>query len=372
MLKTVFHFFIMGVTVLVAANSSHAASFESLYGQLRPTAETALPSTVEPLAFVEDSDNQVATVSFLDYIAGGGKDGGKDGDGKGKGCGDGCVGNWRDNTVVFLASDAWTNIGDTATAGNAFGQSRVQSNFGFRTGFNTGVGLGNLPFRAQVGASYGAYDFKGRGNFPGAIDDTVEQQIFLTAGLYSRSDVCCGDRISWAIVYDHMYDDGWGTFANNNVNLGQVRGMFGYAWNECNEFGVWATTRAHQDTANVATPVATATIRAVDQVNAFWHHNYEFGGDTWLYLGTADSPSSWTLGLSAQAPLNDRAALFANCNYYVPGSATGSAGGTEEIWNVSLGVSWYLGGKASNGSVSGHKGLPLMPVANNGTFAVSN
>ena len=51
MLKIVFQFFVMGVTVLVAANSSQAASFEYLYGQLRPTAEAAPISTVGSVCF---------------------------------------------------------------------------------------------------------------------------------------------------------------------------------------------------------------------------------------------------------------------------------------------------------------------------------
>src|SRR5262245_23029646 len=39
-----------------------------------------------------------------------------------------CIGNWYDNTAVFVASDAWKGIGDFF----------FNNNFGYRTGFNTG------------------------------------------------------------------------------------------------------------------------------------------------------------------------------------------------------------------------------------------
>jgi outer membrane immunogenic protein len=80
MLKIVFQFLVMGVTVLVAASSSQAASFEYLYGKLRPT-EVVQASAVEPLAWVEESDDEVALTSFFDRLSDG--KGGKGGDGKG-------------------------------------------------------------------------------------------------------------------------------------------------------------------------------------------------------------------------------------------------------------------------------------------------
>ncbi len=48
MRKTVFHFFLFGMTVLAAASSSHAASFEYMYGQFRPTAPPRLRRSAPP------------------------------------------------------------------------------------------------------------------------------------------------------------------------------------------------------------------------------------------------------------------------------------------------------------------------------------
>lgn len=282
-----------------------------------------------------------------------------------------CIGNWRDNTVVFAATDAWSNIGDGVIAlGSPFGAARTQGNYGVRFGSNTGFGLGDSRVRAQVGSSYGAYDLKGRTNFTGATSaSAVEQQIFATAGLYKRSDILNGDAIAWGVVYDYMYDSDWGAQGNSNLNFGQIRSIFGYALSESNEVGISSTLRAQSDSAALVGFTASR-IHAVDQANIFWHHNWQSGGDTWLSVGAADSPTSWTLGFAGQAPLSRGVSLFTSANYYIPGSATGAAGATEEIWNVTAGLSISLGGKAYNRTVSGNAGMPLLNVADNGTFAL--
>lgn len=377
MLKTVFHFFLFGMTVLVAANSSHAASFEYMYGQLRPTVEAAPISTVEPLAFVEESDDQVALASFFDRISGGGKGDGKDCDGKGdgKGCGDECVGNWRDNTEVWAGADTYRGFGDGRSAAFFPLPFATGNSAGAVAGFNTAFGLGESRVRAQVGASYGWYDFKGR-----TIDDpgqeaSVQQQAYVTFGFYKRSDICCGDRISWGVVYDQFFGHQWGWTADE-IYLAQVRGILGYAINECNEVGVWGTFRTNQDLAGISSVGANinTTVRTMNQANAYWRHNWAFGGNTMMYVGGFDQAdvASWQLGMLNTVPLNHSVSLYGNFNYVVPGSASGLAGAAEEQWNAGVGFVYYLGGKAVNSTVSGNTGLALLPVANNGSFLITN
>jgi hypothetical protein len=72
------------------------------------------------------------------------------------------------------------------------------------------------------------------------------------------------------------------------------------------------------------------------------------------------------------APLSNNVALYANFNYVVPGSATGLVGAAEEQWYAGIGLTVYLGGKAVNPTVSGNRGLPLLPVANNGSLLVTD
>ena len=367
MRKTVFHFFLFGMTVLAAASSSHAASFEYMYGQLRPTAEVVPASAVEPLAWVDESDDQVALTSFFDRISGGKGDDGKDGDGKGgKGCGDDCVGNWRDNTQVLVGFDTYKSLGDTIPPPGFV--AGYMNSAGVVAGFNTGVRLGDSRVRGQLGASYGIYDWKGRDT---TSPSSSEQQTFVTAGLYKRSDVCCGDRISWGVVYDQFFGHQWGVFANE-VYLNQFRGIFGYALNECNEVGVWGTV--HTNTDGTAFAITPPPIRAMNQANAYWRHNWEFGGSTMAYVGAVDQAdvASWILGLNGQAPLSDRVSLYGNTTFALPGSGTGSVGSNELQWNVGFGLSVSLGGKAVSRTVSGNKGLPLLPVANNGSFLITN
>jgi len=271
-------------------------------------------------------------------------------------CGCGGIGTWRDNTVLYLASDNWKDVGDID----------FPNNFGYRAGFNTGFRLGDSALRGQVGASYGGYDLKGNiARVFGPFD--VEQQIFFTGGVYKRSDVYSGDRIAWGVVYDYMYDTRWGVVGNDE-GVGQVRWQIGYAWDEDDEFGVWGAFRAQSDIVPFFGP-----IRAIDQTSMFWHHNWAFGGDTTFYVGAADSPSSWVFGANGQVPLSDNAALFAATTFFVPGAATGTFNAQlYDTWNVTAGLCFFLGPKAVNDSVSGNAGLPLLNVADNGSFGIQD
>ncbi len=376
MLKIVFHFIVLGVTVLVAANSSQAASFEYLYGQLRPTAEAAPISAVEPLAFVEESDDQVALTAFFDRVSGGKGGDGKDGDGKngdGKGDCDECIGNWRDNMVVWFGADAYKSLGDTLPPPGFV--AGYMNSAGVVAGMNTSVAIGDLRTRFQIGGSYGVYDFKGRDSgailAPPSKDSSAEQQGFLTAGFYKRSDICDGERISWGVVYDQFWGHQWGLMANQ-VYLSQMRGIVGYAVNECHEVGVWGTLNTNID--KTAFAITPPPIRAANQINGYWRRSWDNGGSTMAYVGVADNSNvqDWLVGATAQAPLSSNLSLYSNVTFALPSSATGLVGSNELQWNVGAGLQYSFGGKAASSTVSGHKGMPLLPVANNGSFLITN
>jgi hypothetical protein len=283
--------------------------------------------------------------------------------------GDDCCGYGSacDNTAVFLAADSWRTRADDDYPGS----------WGFRTGFNSGIGWWDCPVRLQIGGSYAGYDLSGRdGDFgSGAADDTpVEQQLIFTGGVYRRSDVCAGERLAWGLVLDTLYDTNFGEQAND-IFLTQIRGVVGYAWDENDELGVWGAFRANWQGLTTETG-DRFRVRALDQVNLFWHHNWAFGGDTWLYVGGAEEPAEWILGLAGQAPLSQSVALFGGVTWGIPSAPAGDQGlgseqnYSEEYWNLSFGLVWYPGCKAANDSVSGHRGLPLLPVADNGSFLV--
>lgn len=281
------------------------------------------------------------------------------------------VGTWRDNTVVWLGADAYKSWGDSASiqlpglVGAGFMNSA-----GVVAGFNTGFALGESQVRGQLGASYGVYDLKGR-DTPPYSPSSSEQQTFVTAGFYQRSDVSSGDRVSWGLVYDQFFGHQWGLYAGE-VYLSQVRGIIGYALSESNEVGVWGTWHTNSD--NSVTNIAPPPIRAMNQANLYWRHNYDFGASTMAYIGGVDSADigSWQVGVLGQAPMSDTLSLYTNVTFAFPGSKTGVVGSNELEWNVGAGLAYSFGGKSVSPTVSGQKGLPLLPVANNGSLLITN
>ncbi len=279
----------------------------------------------------------------------------------------GDVGTWRDNTLFWFGGEAYKSFGDTAQPpGVATG---FMNSAGLVGGFNTGFALfDGSPIRGQVGASYGAYDLKGRDTIS---QSSSEQQTFITAGVYKRSDILADDRVSWGLVYDQFWAHQWGIFASE-LYVGQVRGIAGYAVNQHHEFGVWGAFRSTGD--NSVGPTSALPVRAMNQYNVYWRYNWDFGGQTMLYVGGHDPADfgSWLFGLLGQAPLSDSTALYGNFTYAFPGSATGAVGANELEWNFGLGLVYSWGGKAVSRTVSGQQGLPLLPVANNGSFLITN
>lgn len=270
------------------------------------------------------------------------------------------IGTWRDNTELFFGGDAFASAGDAPIGG--FGNS-----FGVVTGFNSGFALGDSLVRGQFGASYGAYDFKGRSGF-GLETSSLEEQVFLTGGLYKRSDIENCDRISWGVVYDGLVSDNYGVLADE-LALGQVRGIFGYAINECHEVGAWGTFHVGDDDSSLL-----GSLRAMNQANTYWKQNWQYGASTSVYVGAMDNADigDWVVGGTGRAPLSERVSLYSGATYVTPSSATGPVGSVEAQWNVFAGLVFTPGRKTVSRTVSGDPGLPLLPVANNSSFLITN
>jgi hypothetical protein len=276
------------------------------------------------------------------------------------------VGGWCDNTIVFLGGEAYKSLGDSAQPpGIATG---FMDSAGFVGGFNTGFALlRDSPIRGQIGGSYGVYDLKGRDTIS---PSSAEQQTFLTAGIYKRSDVFDCDPICWGLVYDQFWAHQWG-LRGGELYVGQVRAIVGYAINDCQEVGFWGAFHTNQDaTATVAGP----PVRGMNQYNIYWRSNWVFGGQTMVFVG-GDDPAdvgNWVFGVLGQAPLSDRVALYGNFSYAFPRASTGPIGSNDLEWNFGAGLIYSWGGKAASPNISGQRGLPLLPVANNGSFFMTN
>jgi hypothetical protein len=263
------------------------------------------------------------------------------------------VGTWRDNTLFWFGGDAYKSIGDSDFTTDP---PDFMNSAGLVGGFNTGFRLlGDSPIRGQIGASYGVYDLNGRDTIS---QSSAEQQTFLTAGFYKRSDVSVGDRFQWGVLAGELY-------------VGQVRGIVGWALNDSSEVGLWGALHTTDD--DSVSDLIPSLYRAMNQYNVYWRYHWAFGGQHVLYVGGNDHADigSWLFGLLAQAPLSDNIALFGNFTYDFPSSGTGFVGSNEEEWNFGAGLVYYLGGKAVSPNISGRQGLPLLPVANNGSLLIT-
>ena len=285
------------------------------------------------------------------------------------------VGNWLDNTVLFTGADIYKSIGDRLTNING-GTGALTSSYGIVTGFNTGFALGESGLRGQVGTSYGVYDFRGRLRIvPDAVN--AEEQGFFTAGVYKRGDMANDrDPLSYGLVVDAFAADNWGINANQ-VDIGQLRGVVGYALNERFEVGSFGTADLWDDDAAVTVAGSTNVRRQVppaNQVNSYIRGNTTAGGSLLAYAGVFDRSNvqAWQFGATGVAPLSEWFSLYGNCNYAVPSASAGPNGSGQEQFNIQFGIAYYFGGKAVSPSVTGQQGLPLLDLASNSSFLITD
>ncbi len=206
----------------------------------------------------------------------------------------------------------------------------------------------------------------------------AQQQTFLTLGFYKRANE--RNAFSWGVVHDWMFNQGFGSQAVNPT-LGQWRGQVAYATSAWNEFGVWATLRDKGATSTTSTGGLFST-RSINQANLFWHHKYDFGADSWLWVGIPQDSrlnsvlggnlGDFLVGGSVIAPMSDYVSLYSNFQYMHPSSASGNVGQGEASWYIAFGLQFYLNGAAYSQTVAGNCWVPLMPVANNGNFLVDS
>lgn len=267
---------------------------------------------------------------------------------------------------LFHAYTSWHGVSD-GSGGNNNGLL-YGANYGAPLGiFGEATGIG-----FQVGGSYGLYDLDGRTS--GFSNDAVQQQLFLTTGLFRKADEYT--NFSVGVVYDAMLNQNFGQFAAS-MTLSQIRGQIGYRLNDHHEIGVWAALRVSDQQVNIQGPLS---FRAVDQVNFFWHHKFQWGADGWTSVGFPDqtrlnghgSLGSYTLGANLTVPLSPRFGAYADLQYMAPSAGPGRAGAEEETFNIGFGVVFFPGANSLSKSVISNSWLPWLPVANNGSFIVDS
>lgn len=282
-------------------------------------------------------------------------------------------------TYVWAGIDTYKSIGDRLTNING-GTGSLTGSFGGVAGINTGLTFGESNFGVQAGISGGLYDPKGRIRL--VPEDTAhERQMFYTAGLYKRGDMLAADpsiadRISLGIVYDGFHAENWGINAND-IELSQVRGNLGVALTESTEIGAWGTYDVDSDHAAVTVagaPGVRREIRAMRQANAYVKHSFDFGGEVMAYYGVFDEDdiADWQVGVVGRVPLSAHWSTIASANYVAPHSPDGPNGSGEEQFSASIGFAYHFGGNAASSTVTGNRELPLIDVASNRSFLITD
>lgn len=269
---------------------------------------------------------------------------------------------------ALLGYDSFNHIPDT----------NFTSNYGASGGANLGgplPGLQDYGIGWQAGATFGIYDWKGRTGL-GAQRDQSQNMFFSTLGIFRRADAC--NPVSWSVGFDQLSATRYGTLTQSPY-LQQIRVQIGYALSARNEIGMWGTAATNKSVRSLPPSPLRISYRAINQLNTYWHHKYDFGGDSWLYagvpLGNRLSPlegtlGSWIIGGMALAPMSDNLSLYGNFSYMNPSAGAGPPGSFDETMSVGLGLVWYPGRHARSRTVGGRTWMPQLPVANNSTFLV--
>jgi hypothetical protein len=270
-------------------------------------------------------------------------------------------------TLLFVDYDAFRGIPDGGWG-----------NYGIRTGFNSAARLGSLSdltgIGLQIGASVGAYNWAGT-DYRLQNQTRVQTQGFFTYGLYRRpteeSPLVAG------LVQDWSFNDTFSVFGENPT-LSQLRGQLGYAASASNEFGIWGTL--HVVSSNLNVPIFGPTAyQSVDQLSGYWHHKWHaYGPQTWISIGVPShsrlvgggSLGDYLVSATALCPFSDAVALFSSVTYMHQSASPGPAAASEDAWNFSVGISLYPKRNARTMTVAGERWMPLLPVANNGSFLV--
>lgn len=260
---------------------------------------------------------------------------------------------------VALAIDYFRSLPDGSWSGN----------FGAFSSLNLAVGLPKekYGFGVQIGGSYGLYDWNGRGSNSTGNTRALQQQAFLTAGLFRMTPQCSG--FNAGVVYDFMFNKEFGVFALNPT-MEQLRAQFGYLIKGGNELGFWGGVNTR--TSHKRAGSDSVKFRAIPQVNFFWSHYFKNRAQTMLWGGTpyrrglrnaSGRAGLFIVGASFKAPLTHALSIIGHGVYMAPRSGSAFQESRDFAANVCFGVNYSFGG-----CKSGER--PYLPLADNSNFLV--
>jgi hypothetical protein len=238
----------------------------------------------------------------------------------------------------------------------------INANFGFRGALNWGYPIfeqAGLGVQLGTAINYSETAVRVLQSIDGVRD---RFQNFTTLGVFQRTNF----GLSWAFAHDWLTEHYY-----QGIDVGQWRAQIGYAFCCSDELGVWGAWRDRSDQGSV--DGQSFNLRPISQANLFWKHIWGNDTVTRMWVGLADSHGRFVLvapgntpvhhpfvfGAELYVPLTERLAIFGEANFITPND-TGTVTAT-------LGFAFYPGG-AYHAVRS--RFAPLLPVANNPTFAL--
>jgi len=174
----------------------------------------------------------------------------------------GVKGNFFSSLDLYIGPDTFRGIPSGSWSGDCGALCGANGVFGYKED--------KILLGAMVGASYGIYDWDGRGFSAATTLTEVEQQLFVSGNLFLGSTHPYGLDI--AVGYDLMFPYNYGVFALAPF-VDQVRAKFGITLNSNDQIGVWLTGFGRTSSNQIQqVPVS---FKAIGQANAFWSHFFK-------------------------------------------------------------------------------------------------
>lgn len=239
-----------------------------------------------------------------------------------------------------------------------------QNSFGALTAINFSVPF-RRSFSAQLGGSYGLYQWAGRGSTPFKNSKTLQQQGFVTIAASRQTT----GEFGWnaGIAYDWMLNKNFGLFAVD-PSFDQIRGQLGYLFKGRNELGIWGSygiRKAHEESQNIP-----LKFKGISQINLFWSHYFKTHGYAMLWVGTpyqrglmytSGRAGHFIIGAQFSVPITHSLSIDGH------GSYMGPRGGSGVVPSKNYGADLYLGVTYSFGKRRTAKSS-YMTLANNSNF----
>ncbi len=251
------------------------------------------------------------------------------------------------------------------------------NNYGVCIGFSTAAPIPYLctyGLGCQLGGSYAALDFAGRG-WNSSNKKSIQSQEFLTLGFFLHPHPQI--PMSVGIVYDWMFNQNYSIFAKNPT-LQQLRGQFGFFATRSDEIGCWGTydIKKTDKIQNYSAYDFKITYRPIAQANFFWRHLYGNGVESNVWIGAplrnrlnrkiSNRPGKYIVGLELNVPFFEDWVFAGKASYMQPGTKTGVYGEREYGSNISINIVYFFGGNPNTTENSAW--LPYMPIADNSNF----